>query len=100
MITSEVTVICRLPSVLASIFREILKPIRKAMRLCISYIPTGKNEIHNANTLGASLLARTFSYTQNEAYRSLAAKAIQYTANHQRADGSWYYGEATQRPLG
>ena len=62
--------------------------------LCISYIPTGKNEIHNANTLGASLLARTFSYTQNEAYRSLATKAIQYTANHQRADGSWFYGEA------
>jgi hypothetical protein len=62
--------------------------------LCISYIPTGKNEIHNANTLGASLLARTFSYTQNEAYRSLATKAIQYTANHQRPDGSWFYGEA------
>ena len=62
--------------------------------LCISYIPTGKNEIHNANTLGASLLARTYSYTQNESYRSLAQKAIQYTANHQRANGSWYYGEA------
>jgi polysaccharide biosynthesis protein VpsJ len=62
--------------------------------LCISYIPTGKNEIHNANALGASLLARTYSYTQNESYRSLAQKAIQYTANHQRANGSWYYGEA------
>jgi hypothetical protein len=62
--------------------------------LCISYIPTGKNEIHNANTLGASLLARTCSYTQNEALRSLARKAIQYTANHQRSNGSWYYGEA------
>ncbi|MGC2528177.1 MAG: hypothetical protein WA639_10545 [Candidatus Acidiferrum sp.] len=61
--------------------------------LCISYIPTGRNEIHNANTLGASLLARTYSYTRNEAYRSLAQKAIQYTANHQRADASWYYGE-------
>lgn len=62
--------------------------------LCISYIPTGKNEIHNANALGASLLARTYSYTRNESYRSLAQKAIQYTANHQRANGSWYYGEA------
>jgi len=62
--------------------------------LCISYIPTGKNEIHNANTLGASLLARTSSYAPNESYLSLARKAIQYTANHQRANGSWYYGEA------
>src|SRR5271155_884898 len=62
--------------------------------VCISYIPTGSNYIHNANTLGASLLARVASYTQNEAYRSLARKAIQYTADHQRANGSWYYGEA------
>jgi hypothetical protein len=62
--------------------------------VCISYIPTGSNYIHNANTLGASLLARTASYTSNESYRSLARQAIQYTANHQRANGSWYYGEA------
>lgn len=62
--------------------------------LCISYIPTGKNEIHNANTLGASLLARVSSYTRNESYLSLAQKAVQYTANHQRPNGSWYYGEA------
>jgi polysaccharide biosynthesis protein VpsJ len=61
--------------------------------LCISYIPTGRNEIHNSNTLGASLLARTYSHTRNEPYRALAEKAMQYTANHQRADASWYYGE-------
>jgi polysaccharide biosynthesis protein VpsJ len=62
--------------------------------VCISYIPTGINYIHNANTLGASLLARTSSYRPNQSYLSLARKAIQYTANHQRANGSWYYGEA------
>src|SRR5271156_6020727 len=61
--------------------------------LCISYIPTGRNEIHNANTLGASFLARTYSHTRKEAYRTLAQKAIQYTAKHQRANASWYYGE-------
>jgi polysaccharide biosynthesis protein VpsJ len=62
--------------------------------LCINYFPTTKHHIHNANTLGASLLARTYSHTGNESYRSLAQKAMQYTANHQRANGSWYYGEA------
>ena len=62
--------------------------------LCISYIPTGLNFIHNANTLGGSLLARTYSLTRNEAYLSLAQKAMQYTANGQRPDASWYYGEA------
>ncbi|HET8925032.1 MAG TPA: hypothetical protein VFN26_18775 [Candidatus Acidoferrum sp.] len=66
--------------------------------LCIGYIPAripAKNkQVHNANTLGASLLARTYSYTRNESFRELAQKAIQYTAQHQRYDSSWYYGEA------
>ena len=62
--------------------------------ICISYIPGLNKQVHNANTLGASLLARTYSHTRNESYRELAAKAIQYTAQYQRADSSWYYGEA------
>ena len=62
--------------------------------LCINYFPTSSHQIHNANTLGASLLARTYSHTANENYRSMAQKAMLYTANHQRANGSWYYGEA------
>jgi polysaccharide biosynthesis protein VpsJ len=60
---------------------------------CISYIPTLNSQVHNANTLGASLLARTYSHTRTESYRALAEQAIQYTAQHQRSDSSWYYGE-------
>jgi len=66
--------------------------------LCIGYIPARipamNKQVHNANTLGASLLARTYSHTRNEPFRALAQKAIQYTAQHQRNDSSWYYGEA------
>jgi polysaccharide biosynthesis protein VpsJ len=62
--------------------------------LCIGYFPTSGHQVHNANCLGASLLARTYSYTGNNSYLALAQKAIQYTAMHQRADFSWYYGEA------
>jgi hypothetical protein len=61
--------------------------------ICISYIPTGKSLVHNANTLGASLLARTSSYNHNQAYRELAQKSIQYAAQYQRPDASWWYGE-------
>jgi hypothetical protein len=61
--------------------------------VCISYFPTQSIQIHNANTLGASLLTRTSSHTRNESYRALAEKAIRYTAQHQRPDASWYYGE-------
>lgn len=60
---------------------------------CISYVPAQKSLVHNANTLGASLLARTYSYTRDESYRLAAEKAIQYTAQYQQPDWSWYYGE-------
>ncbi len=60
---------------------------------CISYIPIGKSLVHNANTLGGALLARTNSHTHNQAYRELAQRAIQYTAQYQRPDASWWYGE-------
>jgi len=66
--------------------------------LCIGYIPAripAKNkQVHNANTLAASLLARTYSYTRNQSYRALAERAMHYTAKYQRPEGSWYYGEA------
>jgi rhamnogalacturonyl hydrolase YesR len=61
--------------------------------VCISYIPGQNSQVHNANTLGASLLARVYWHTRNDAYRALAKRAVQYTAQHQRPDGSWYYGE-------
>jgi rhamnogalacturonyl hydrolase YesR len=64
---------------------------------CIGYIPAHiqapNKQVHNANTLAGSLLARTYSHTGNEDYRSLAERAMLYTAKYQRPDGSWYYGE-------
>jgi len=68
---------------------------REGDSLCIHYFPTSTHQVHNANTLGASLLARTSSYTQNEQWREMAAKAMLYTAKYQREDASWYYGEAS-----
>lgn len=61
--------------------------------LCISYIPGKRSLVHNANTLGGSLLARAYRHTQNGEYRDLAQKALRYTAQYQREDASWWYGE-------
>jgi hypothetical protein len=75
---------------------HILKDLEKypdGEGTCISYIPGGKSLVHNANTLGGSLLARTYSYTRSETYRELAQRSLQYTAQYQRSDASWYYGE-------
>ncbi len=62
--------------------------------VCISYIPVENKQVHNANTLGASFLARTYAINQKNDYRDLAEKAINYTVKYQREDFSWYYGEA------
>src|SRR5580704_3867940 len=37
--------------------------------ICLSYIPLENKQVHNSNTLGGSLLARTFAHTANESYR-------------------------------
>jgi hypothetical protein len=60
---------------------------------CISYVPTRNSQVHNANTLGGSLLARTYSLLGNDEYRTLAEKAFQYTAQYQHSNGEWWYGE-------
>jgi rhamnogalacturonyl hydrolase YesR len=86
--------------VAASACEHILRDVRASEEgdsVCISYTPIHSSQVHNANTLAAGLLARTYSRTGNEAYRALAEKAIRYTVRHQRPDSSWYYGEAPYR---
>lgn len=62
--------------------------------VCISYIPTDNNQVHNSNILAASLLSRVCKHTKEKALLDLAKRAVAYTVKHQREDGSWYYGEA------
>jgi hypothetical protein len=62
--------------------------------VCIGYFPGQSIRVHNANTLAAGFLARTWAHTRNEPCLALSAKALEYTAGYQRQDHSWYYGEA------
>ncbi len=86
--------------VAASACEHILRDVKTSAEedsVCISYTPIHPAQVHNANSLAASLLARTYSYTGKESYRTLADRAIRYTARRQRPDSSWYYGEAPYR---
>jgi rhamnogalacturonyl hydrolase YesR len=79
-----------------SICEHFLRDIRiypDGNGVCLNYTPGVDTWVHNANTLGGCFLARTYSHTKNEAYLALAEKAMQYTAQHQRGNGSWYYAE-------
>jgi hypothetical protein len=62
---------------------------------CISYIPGEAKEVHNANTLAGSLLARVYAFNGDKRLKDLSERSIRYTAMNQRPDGSWYYGESS-----
>ena len=61
---------------------------------CFSYTPMDNSRIHNANILGAALLARVYSLTKEDVLRDYSGKSVRFMVKHQNDDGSWYYGEA------
>lgn len=60
---------------------------------CISYVKNTITLVHNANLLGAAMLAQGYKLTGKKEYKETAKRAIQYSVNRQREDGSWFYGE-------
>ena len=53
-----------------------------------------RNQIHNANFLASALLVRVYRHTGLQKFLEPALKIARYSATQQRADGSWFYGEA------
>ncbi|MEO0250019.1 MAG: hypothetical protein ABIN58_10940, partial [candidate division WOR-3 bacterium] len=71
-----------------------LNRIKKGNAFCFSYTPGDHNAVHNANMLGASLLARVGAITKDRLLREAAEASMDYSLEAQRLDGAWYYGEA------
>ncbi len=57
-----------------------------------SYSPLDHTTVFNASLLGAKLLSRAYYYTQNEALKLTAQKAVQFSCDHQQENGAWSYG--------
>jgi rhamnogalacturonyl hydrolase YesR len=66
---------------------------RTARGNCLSYLADRQVSVHNANMLGASLLARVGRHTGSEECREVARSAMEYSCTRQRPDGSWWYAE-------
>jgi hypothetical protein len=60
---------------------------------CFGYTPLDGTIVHNANLLGASLLARLFRHTGDEALKDAALRSMAYSMKYQRPDGGWYYAD-------
>ena len=61
--------------------------------LCFSYTPIDDLAVHNANILGAGLLARVGARTGEEELLETARRSARYLLRHQHADGGWWYAE-------
>lgn len=59
--------------------------------ICFSYSPVESHLVHNANALGASLLARVSSYTREAELAEWAKRSFDFTIHHQRENGLWAY---------
>jgi rhamnogalacturonyl hydrolase YesR len=66
---------------------------REEDRICFSYTPIDTLKVHNANILGAGLLARVFSFTGEDKLKATAARSVGYVMKYQNANGSWYYAQ-------
>ena len=64
---------------------------------CFSYTPLDRNFVHNANLLGASLLARIAVRYDRSELLDPALCALRYSARRQRDDGSWFYAERKEQ---
>jgi hypothetical protein len=72
-----------------------LNALRPSSReICFSYTPLDRRFVHNANLLGAWLLAAVYSRTGENKLAESAIAAARFTVSRQRPDGSWPYGIA------
>lgn len=60
---------------------------------CFSYTPVDTETVHNANLLGASILARLAQYCDDNHLTQAALASLDYSMKYQRVDGSWFYAD-------
>ena len=66
---------------------------RTSAGTCLSYHNLYQESIHNANMLGAAMLARTWKHSGDGEYLEAASEAMRYSCTRQRPDGAWWYAE-------
>jgi hypothetical protein len=62
---------------------------------CFSYTPVDRETVHNANLLGASILARLMRYCDDGRLASHAVASLNYSMRRQHPDGSWFYADTS-----
>jgi hypothetical protein len=64
--------------------------------MCISYVVPDHLAVHNANLLGARMLASLYKEVGDRVCYDVATDAVRYSAMAQLENGAWYYGEESK----
>jgi rhamnogalacturonyl hydrolase YesR len=70
-----------------------LRRIKLNGTFCFSYTPADTEAVHNANLLGASILARLTRYCDDSRLVGDALASLNYSMRSQHPDGSWFYAD-------
>jgi len=73
------------------IVKDLKRTYNDNGNFAFSYSPFDSTSVFNASLLGAKLLSRIYTYTNEKELISLAKKAVAYCCDYQNADGSWFY---------
>ena len=83
---------------IAKFLSELPKDEIDSERVCFSYTTLFINHVHNLNLFVAEFLLKVGLETSNRHYQALARKAIKYTVEEQKADGSFDYNGPPENP--
>ena len=76
------------------ILRDLNRLTVDEVGTCLSYTPLDRRFVHNANVLGAWLLAEVYAITGEKELMNTALSCVRFTSHSQTSEGSWPYGIA------
>jgi hypothetical protein len=71
---------------------RLIRSVESPQDLCFSYTPARATVIYNNSAIAGALLARLGAIDRRTEYFDLARRSMQFLADRQNCDGSWYYG--------
>lgn len=73
------------------ILNDLKRTVNKNGDFAFSYSPTDDTVVFNASLLGARLLSRIYTYTNEPSLIADAKKVMAFCCSYQNLNGSWYY---------
>lgn len=74
------------------ILNDLNRTSGKGDTFSFSYSPLDKTQVFNASLLGAKLLCKIYTYTNDNTLLTEAKNAVQFVCDFQQENGAWSYG--------